>query len=117
MLLGAGCSSFPNTVVTKASWPTPPDPPLFKGGKGMGLARVLSPSLALIFEPSIQCLVGLVECVFEVVVLGMKERLEGDLLSLGDLVAVEEAERTDRFEPHARVLVVDLLAQAVRADR
>ena len=76
-----------------------------------------SPALALVLDPPVQGLVGLVERVFEIIVLGMKERLEGDLLRLGNLVVVKKAERTDRFEPHARVLVVDLLAQAARADR
>ena len=67
--------------------------------------------LRLVLDPLIEGLVGLVEGVFQVVVLGMDERFEGDLLGLGGLVAVEEAEGADGFEPHAGVLVVDLLAQ------
>ena len=91
---------------------TTPRPPLHKGGIVLWLMTLIfSLALALVFGPPVEGLVGLVEGVFEVIVLGIEQRLEGDLLRLGNLVAVEEAQSANGFEPHARVLVVDLLAQ------
>ena len=72
---------------------------------------------AQISGAAVECLVGLVERVFEVVVLLVQERFQRDLLGLGGIGAVEEARAPDGFEPHAGVLIVDSACARARAGR
>ena len=73
--------------------------------------RALLFGQALIFGTPVERLGGLVERVLEVIVLRVQERFQRDLLGLGDAGPSKKLRARNGFEPNARVLVVDLLAQ------
>ena len=69
---------------------------------------LLGPWLA---RAAVEGLGGLVEGVFQVVILGQGERLEGDFLGGGDVLAVEVAEGAEGLQADAGMVVIDLLAK------